>query len=334
MYSARQVGLNRMVAVKVVGVPMADPVTRRRFERECAALGAISQLPGIVDVYATAFTADGRGCIVMRLMQESLADVLGREGSLSADRVRAIGVGCARALQAAHDRGIVHRDVKPANLLISDDGEVALADFDVATVESLAPTATVEALSPAHAPPERLSGDAEVGPAADIWSLGSTLYTLLVGRPPFGTATSAGGMAGLVDRVRHDPPRGFDEVGLDVEFAPALLRALSKRPEDRWPSAAAFADALEHGSPDVGDASRGGGSRGTAGTAGSAVIEDPTIDPVGPTVNAPNRGGDHGIHTGPGRLRPEGRPAAFGSAAFVVAMALVALMAAAWLALH
>ena len=243
-------------------------------------------------------------------------------------------MGCARALQAAHDRGIVHRDVKPANLLVSDDGQVALADFDVATVESLAPTATVEALSPAHAPPERLSGDAEVGPAADIWSLGSTLYTLLVGRPPFGSATSAGGMAGLVDRVRHDPPPGFDELGLEVEFAPVLLRALSKRPEDRWPTAAAFGDALERSAAEVADAYGGAGGEGSVAPVGRNVIEDPTVDPVGPIVDAPNRGGGHGVDTGPGLLRSARRPAAFGSAAFVVALALVALVVAAWLALH
>jgi serine/threonine protein kinase len=246
VYAARQVQLDRTVALKVLHVPLGDDAARRRFERECAVLGALGDAPGVVPVFDAAFTDDGRGCIVMRLMRESLAEMLERVGPLDPALVREVGISASTALGHAHRRGVVHRDVKPANLLVSEFGEIALADFDIASMATLASsTLTSDSMSPPHAAPERLSGSVDGGVTGDIWSLGSTLFTLLAGRPPFGTASTAGGMAGLVDRVLRDdvPPLGRDDVS--PAFDEILRRALAKDPSQRWADAAAMRAALE-----------------------------------------------------------------------------------------
>ena len=95
-------------------------------------LGALGESPGIVPVYSAAFTSDGRGCIVMRLMRESLAETLRREGPLDPLRVRDVGVAACVALGHAHARGVVHRDVKPANLLLAAPDQPVLVDFGLA----------------------------------------------------------------------------------------------------------------------------------------------------------------------------------------------------------
>lgn len=245
VYAARQLGLERAVAVKVLHVDLAAGAARRRFERECAVLGALGESPGIVPVYSAAFTSDGRGCIVMRLMRESLAETLRREGPLDPLRVRDVGVAACVALGHAHARGVVHRDVKPANLLVSDSGEVALGDFDIAAGGSLpSSTITKDSMSPPHAPPERLNGEGPSGPSIDVWSLGSTLYTLLDDRSPFGTADSPGGMAGLIQRVLHDPLPPLRRTDVPSDLFAVLQRAMAKNPADRWSDVASMADAL------------------------------------------------------------------------------------------
>ncbi|MFN8050594.1 MAG: serine/threonine-protein kinase [Acidimicrobiales bacterium] len=256
VYAALQEPLGRAVAIKVLQVDLGDESARRRFERECAVVGALGDAPGIVPVYAAVYTDDGRGCIVMRLMRSSLASVLERHGPLSVAQARAVGIAAATALDHAHARGVVHRDVKPANLLLSEFDEIALADFDIASVGAIgASTTTQESMSPPHAPPERLNGDLHAGPAGDVWALGSTLFTLLEGRPPFGSPSSEGGMAGLVDRVLHQP---MPEMRSDVPdaFVDAIGRALRKDPSERWPDATSFAAALAAVPVETGDVVR------------------------------------------------------------------------------
>lgn len=245
VYRARQIAFDRAVAIKVLHPIDGVASTRRRLERECVALGALADVAGVVTAHAVVQTSDGRGAVVMRLMEESAATRLRRTGPLPVGETLRIGGVVARALAAAHERGIVHRDVKPANILISGDGDVAIADFDIAaTDQTVSATRTRDALTPAHTAPERLGGEDDGTPAGDVWSLGSTLYALLTGRAPFGDTNDAGGLAGLVDRVMYDPapPIGRSEVGRDVEAV--IERALAKDPADRWPDMASFAEAL------------------------------------------------------------------------------------------
>jgi len=321
VYSARQDGLERMVAIKVLHVDLGDARTRRRFERECAAVGALGDPPNIVAVYSTAFTRDGRGCIVMRLMRESLGAVLRRTGPLSIDQVHQVGGAAAAALQHAHARHVVHRDVKPANLLISAYDEIALGDFDIAAVGAgAASTRTHDSMSPPHAPPERLNGTTDAGPAGDIWSLGSTLFTLLEGRPPFGTADDEGGMAGLIGRALNDPVPAFGRSDVPPALRSAIVRSLEKDPADRWASAAEFATAVGASVAASTTAGACPGSVWGGGDGSPSPTGENDDEPAGwtePTLPPPGMPGDH---------HSDGRRRELVSSAFVIASAIGAVV--------
>ena len=189
VYEAVQEDVQAPVALKVLAVDHTDERVRARFERECRTMGRLRDQRGIVPVYQSAFTSDGRPVIVMAYMPGgSLLDRLRSVGTLSVEEVTTIGVTLSRALQAAHDQGIYHRDIKPENILIDRDGQVALADFGLATVDDLlTSTRTDASLTPPHAPPERFLATEDANLAAgDIYSLASTLYQLLTGRPLLG----------------------------------------------------------------------------------------------------------------------------------------------------
>lgn len=322
VYAARQRGLDREVAIKVLHVDLTDDAARRRFERECSVLGTLGESPGIVPVYSAAFTSDGRGCIVMRLMRESLAETLRREGGLDPARVRDVGIAACVGLGHAHSRGVVHRDVKPANLLVSAGGDVALGDFDIASAGSLpSSTITKDSMSPPHAPPERLTGAHSSGPEGDVWSLGSTLFTLLDDRPPFGTAESPGGMAGLIQRVLNDPlpqPRRDDVPSALVEV---LQRAMEKSPSDRWPDVESMASALRTVAIDQPPSASGDTPRR------GPTVRPIVVEPTEPPANAV-RDADAGPR---GLLKVSGVADAM-SIAIVVVAVLIAVAASVYVA--
>lgn len=241
VYAATQADLGRRVAVKVLNIDVAEGAAQRRFERECRVVGILSGVPGVVAVHRSAFTQDGRPCIVMELMQGgSLEGFVKDNGPLTqGDAVQLADVLCS-ALAEAHSRGVVHRDVKPANVLLSGDGKVALADFGIAMVTHLVnSTQTVESLSPPYSPPERLISGEVDEPAADLYSLGATLYFALSGSPPFGTARE-GGVSGLVQRVMNDPVPPLERFDISLELVRLVEELLDKR-ADRRPASAAVA---------------------------------------------------------------------------------------------
>lgn len=249
VYSARDSELHREVALKVLSFDASD---HRRFRRECRILGMLSGVPGVVPVHHATFTTDGRPVIAMKLMAGgSLQRRLARSGPMDAESVLDMGLVLSRALQTAHDHRVFHRDIKPANVLFDEHGVPALGDFGIALVQDLlASTETIDSLSPPHAPPERVTGDADVDPLrCDVYSLGSTLYTALSGRPPFGTSEH-GGMVGLLRRIAEAPvpPLGREDLPRDLE--PVLRRAMAKDPADRFPDMGSFHGALAHCSPE------------------------------------------------------------------------------------
>ncbi|MFI6097459.1 serine/threonine-protein kinase [Lentzea sp. NPDC051213] len=186
VYRAHQAQLGRDVAVKIDNRVLADERDRRRFLREAQAAARLSGHPHVVGVHDANITVQGTPYLVMELCTGgSLADQLDARGPLHHEQVRDLGIKLADALAAAHQEGVLHRDIKPGNILVDRYGTPKLADFGLAALLDAqgGSTVTRDALSPSYAPPEAFAM-AQPTPQADVYSLAATLYTLLAGKPP------------------------------------------------------------------------------------------------------------------------------------------------------
>jgi len=229
IYSAAQGSVGREVAVKVENRTLDDEHDRRRFLREAHAAGRMSSHPFVVDLFDAGVLDDGRPFLVMELCAESYADRMKR-GVLIASEVRELGIKLAGVLADAHDLGVLHRDVKPANILVSSFGEPALADFGLAILIDLRdPTVNLEILTPAFAPPEMFDR-ARPAPSADVYSLCATLYALLTGAPPRWRDEAMGGIAALLELFGEPIP---DVAGAPKELVDALRQGMDNDPESR-----------------------------------------------------------------------------------------------------
>jgi hypothetical protein len=224
--------LQREVAVKEVILPPTMPQHEKdalceRTMREARAAAAISH-PSVVQVYDVVTDAN-RPWIVMELLQaRSLADMVIDDGPLPPRAVAKIGIAMLGALEVAHAAGVLHRDVKPANVLICEDGRCVLTDFGVARLpsESKLTTPGMVLGSPHFISPERAVGG-EFGPPSDLFSLGVTLYTAVEGGPPFDRGDPFETMRAVVE----EPPRPARLAG---PLKPVLWGLLEKEPERRW----------------------------------------------------------------------------------------------------
>lgn len=242
MWQARQDSLDRLVAVKIDHRPLAEDKERRRFLREAGAAGRLSGHAGIVTVHDAGILPDGRPYLVMDLCSGgSLTRWLKPEGRQSQQRVRDVGVRIADALATAHERGVLHRDVKPANILIDSYGHAGLADFGLAAIPEpgVESSVTLEGMTPAYAPQEvfYLKPPTEYG---DVYSLAATLYALMDGKPPFWPDSGTPSIPELLERQQEPIER---LAGVDDGFMNVLLGALNSRAEER-PTAAEFRDQL------------------------------------------------------------------------------------------
>jgi serine/threonine protein kinase len=247
VFRAIQTTLNRPVAIKVITVDTGSiPVNAAR---ELATTVALSSQPHIVSIIDTGVTEDDRPYIVMEYCEGgSYAGILRQHGPLPLADVLEVGVKIGEALHAAHQAGIVHRDVKPSNILRSRFGP-ALTDFGIARApDELGNTLTRELMTPHHASPEALLHQAQSG-ISDVYSLASTMWTLLVGHPPFvDPRNPMMDMYAFRDRVLHDdlPPMPRDDV--PPWLLAELRKAMSKLPAARHRSALDFAESLQRGS--------------------------------------------------------------------------------------
>ena len=234
VWRARDEVLHREVAVKEVRAPHGLPASEvermyARLEREAWAAARVANR-NVVTVYDVA-TQDGRPWIVMELVRGvSLADALDAEGPLTPQRAAHIGAEVLAALRAAHAAGVLHRDVKPANVLLSNDGRVVLTDFGIAMVEgSSALTMTGEVIgSPEFLAPERALGRTP-GPESDLWSLGVLLYAAVEGNSPFRQETPLNTLRAIVDEELPPPHRAGP-------LAPVIEGLLRKDPAERLPA--------------------------------------------------------------------------------------------------
>lgn len=238
VWKATDLLLDRTVAIKRLRVRAAnDPVTRERFAHEVR-VNAAMQHPSVVAVL-DADTQTARPYLVTEWVPgESLDQVL-RRGPLPATTASRIAATLARALAHVHGRNIVHCDVKPANILVRNDGQVKLADFGIATPVGAAHDGTVFG-SIHYMSPERLVGNAP-GPTCDVYALGVTLYEMVTGRRPF-TGDSPFEVA-LAHR-RAGVARSLGSGRIPAAVDRVLSQALAQDPSQRFPSATAFAAAL------------------------------------------------------------------------------------------
>jgi serine/threonine-protein kinase len=239
VYRGRDRRLARTVAVKVIKPWWAeDSAWVKRFQREAQLLARISD-PGIVQIYDIGHAEAGPYYVAELVDGESLAERL-RRGPLGVAEAREIAEQLAHALAGAHAQGIVHCDVKPANVLITAEGKVKVGDFGVARLAegtSQAPSATV-AGTPRYMSPEQARGH-PTGPATDVYSAGVVLYEMLAGKPPFvdGSAVELG-----LRHVQEPPPQLA--IGVPAALREVVERALAKEPADRYRDGSALAGAL------------------------------------------------------------------------------------------
>ena len=241
VYRARDLRLRRRVALKVLPPDLAyRQDVRSRFLREAETAAGLSH-PSIVPI----FSVDERGGIVYFVMAlvegETLGERLRREPRPPLRFVERVLVDVADALAYAHARGVVHRDIKPDNILLDSQGRPLVTDFGIARALLADQRLTVTGMAvgtPAYMSPEQAMGEHDVDGRSDLYALGVVGYQMLAGAPPFSAATAA---AMLMKQLGESPPSlAARRPDVPATLVHAIERALAKKPADRWPDAAAF----------------------------------------------------------------------------------------------
>ena len=245
VWEAQDELLGRAVAVKVLAQHLSDDDrARKRFEREARAAAGLSSHPNVVTIYDVA-EHEGRAFMVMELMRGgSLADVLRRDEEISHKRALRWLREAASGLDAAHAAGVVHRDVKPANLLLDDHDRLGIGDFGIARLaweEQVTQTGQVLGTA-AYLAPEQAMGEPATA-ASDRYALSVVAFELLTGEKPFNAEHFA---AQARAHVEDDPPRASElNPDLTDRVDAVIDRGMAKDPDDRWESAAEFVERLD-----------------------------------------------------------------------------------------
>jgi serine/threonine protein kinase len=329
VYRGKRQGFDQSVAVKVLAAAL-DNESRQRFDREVRAMGALFGHPYIVGIITAGYTVADRPYIVMEDMTGgSLADAIRRRGPFTWQETVQIGDGQASALEAAHSAHVLHRDVKPENVLFSRYGAAKLSDFGLAAfTEGPETRSTTVMVSVAHTAPEVLDGAPRTA-STDVYGLASTLMTMIIGRPPFARGANETSSA-IFKRISTEPPPDLRPRGVPDAVCRVLERALAKTPEQRYATATEFRADLERAR--------------TSGT----VAPVPVVAPAGSDLTetwvdpklaaAPSPGIPHaaapvpGPFTAPPPPPPPGTPAsarrAGGFTGWIAANSVVAIIAA------
>ena len=242
VYRARQISLNRMVALKTIrSGSFATKAEVRRLHTEAEAAGNLDH-PNIVPIYEIREYA-GQHFFAMKLVEgKNLADELqGR--SMAPRRAAELMVKVAHAVHHAHQRGILHRDLKPRNILIDQRGEPQIADFGLAKLLQKDETTQTDGMlgTPLYMAPEQIVGHSkDLTTAADVYALGGILYTMLTAQPPFAGGTGLQVMRKVVEEEPQKP--GSVQAGVDRDLETICLKCLAKRPQERYDAEGLAAD--------------------------------------------------------------------------------------------
>jgi beta-lactam-binding protein with PASTA domain len=239
--------LGRNVAVKVLSPQYAgDQQFVSRFRREAQAAAGLNH-PNIVSVYDTGSQGDVHYIVMEYVEGRTIRDVIRQEGPLLPERASEIGQAVARALDSAHEAGLVHRDIKPGNIMLTREGEVKVMDFGIARTSSgdtLTQTAAVLGTA-SYLSPEQAQGTT-VDARSDIYSLGCVLYEMLTGRPPF---TGDSPVAIAYKHVREDPvPPARINADVPQSLEAVVMKAMAKNPDNRYQTADELREDLERAS--------------------------------------------------------------------------------------
>ncbi len=288
VYLARQPKLHRTVAVKVLtAIDPADEDAKARFEAECHAIGSLSWHPHVVTVHDTGVTADGRPFLAMEhLPAGSLQAKLAAHGPAPWTEVVKAGVQVADALAGAHAAGILHRDVKPANVLTDRVGDYQLADFGIARFGDTSRTAAgVLTGTVTFTAPEQLRGE-RASPASDLYGLGATLYAIAAGRAPY-TTGGEDSVAAILYRIATEPSPPLQPLGLPPDLARLIAALMAREPADRPASAVEVGQWLQQIQRDHGLAVTTLRSAPSAGPAVPARYAGHLVGLTGATLAAP-----------------------------------------------
>lgn len=283
--------LGRLVAIKVLHPQFAsDPAYVQRFEREAQAAASVSH-GNVVDVYDFGRQDDLLYIVMQYVAGEDLKHLIMRERVLAPERAREIVLQILAGLGAIHAAGIVHRDVKPQNMLVGTDGLVRVADFGIAHQDDqhqLTTTGTAFGTA-AYMAPEQAEGT-DVGPATDMYAVGVVLYELLTGTLPFAGATPMAMMLAHLQQTPEWPSQRATRWPISADLDGVVMQALQKRPQDRFRTAAAMSQALRHASL-LGSSNPNAGATEWAtrpqprpqgqGRPASLASQPPTSSPVG-----------------------------------------------------
>jgi serine/threonine protein kinase len=249
VYLAEQPGLGREVAIKeLIQSAATDPVALKRFLQEAQVMARTSH-PNLVQVHDLELTGETNYIVLEFVRGKSLRDWLNR-GAIPPPQVFAVMHGVLQALDYAHRHAIVHRDMKPENVLLSEDGMVKVADFGIARLTDdtgVGGTATKTGTTvgtPQYMSPEQVASS-KVDGRSDLYSAGIMFYELVAGEAPFTANESDGPFTLMAKHVQAPPkPPSLHRPGLDMALEEAILKSISKRPEDRYQTGQEFDDAI------------------------------------------------------------------------------------------